>query len=75
MAGVITGFLVSFLLSFNESARASVLGGRFEPLSGLIESQYSSAGPNADIYALNVFMVVFALVVVSLIFVVLFVRR
>jgi ABC-type spermidine/putrescine transport system permease subunit II len=74
MDGVISGFLVSFLLSLNEAPRASVLGGQFETISGVILSIYGSVGLDPTLYALNVFMVVFALVIISVILVLVVIR-
>jgi ABC-type spermidine/putrescine transport system permease subunit II len=74
MDGVISGFLISFLLSLNEAPRASVLGGRFETISGVILSIYGAVGLNPTLFALNVFMVVFALVVITIILVLVTVR-
>lgn len=63
--GVISGFLVSLLLSINEAPRAAVLGGQFEPISAVILSIYGSVGLDPTLFALNVFMVVFALIVIA----------
>jgi spermidine/putrescine transport system permease protein len=65
--GVISGFLVSFLLSLNEAPRASVVGGRYETISGVILSIYGAVGLDPTLYALNVFMVVLALVIIAII--------
>lgn len=65
--GVISGFLVSFLLSINEAPRASVVGGRFETISAVIVSQYGAVGLDDNIFALNVFMVVFAIAIIMVI--------
>lgn len=65
--GVISGFLVSFLLSLNEAPRASVVGGRYETISGVILSIYGAVGLDPTLYALNVFMVVLALVIIAVI--------
>jgi spermidine/putrescine transport system permease protein len=67
MDGVISGFLVSFLLSLNEAPRASVLGGQFETISGVILSIYGAVGLDPTLYALNVFMVALALVIITVI--------
>lgn len=72
--GVISGFLVSFLLSINESARASVLGGQYETISGVILSAYGAVGLDPTLYALNVLMVAFAIIVILIIFAILIVR-
>lgn len=74
MDGVISGFLVSFLLSLNEAPRASVLGGQFETISGVILSIYGAVGLDPTLYALNVFMVVFALVIISIILMLVVIR-
>lgn len=63
--GVVSGFLVSFLLSINEAPRASVLGGRFETISAVIVSIYGSVGLNSNVYALNVFMVLLAITIIT----------
>lgn len=67
LEGVISAFLVSFLLSVNEAPRASVLGGQFETISGIILSYYGAVGVTPTLFALNIFMVVFAIVVIILI--------
>ncbi len=65
--GVISGFLVAFLLSINEAPRASVVGGEFETISAVIVSVYGAVGLDATVYAINVFLVAFALVVITVI--------
>lgn len=65
--GVISGFLVAFLLSINEAPRASVLGGRFDTISGLIFSFYESVGLNQTLFSINLFLVVFAIVTIIVI--------
>ena len=75
MDGVISGFLVSFLLSLNEAPRASVRGGPFETISGVILSIYGAVGLDPTLYALNVFMVAFALVIISVILVLVVLRN
>lgn len=64
--GVISAFLVSFLLSFNEAPRALILGGSsFETLSSLVLAYYESIGVTVALYAINVVMTLFAIAVVS----------
>lgn len=65
--GVISGFLVTFLLSINEAPRASVLGGRFDTISGLILSQYESIGLTQQLFSINLYLVVFAIVTICVI--------
>ncbi|MFO7927649.1 MAG: ABC transporter permease [Halobacteriota archaeon] len=63
--GVISAFLVSFLLSFNEAPRALILGGAgFETLSSLVLAYYDSIGITIALYGINVVMTLFAIVVV-----------
>lgn len=74
LEGVISAFLVSFLLSINEAPRASILGGKFDTISGIILSYYGAVGITPTLFALNIFLVVFAVVVILLILAIILVR-
>lgn len=66
--GIISAFLVSFLLSFNEAPRALILGGAgFETLSSLILAYYDSIGVTVALYGISVVMTGFAIVIVTLV--------
>jgi len=65
--GVISAFLLSILLSINEAARANVLGGSYETISGVIYGYYSSTGLTAEIYTLSSLLVLFATILTMII--------
>jgi spermidine/putrescine transport system permease protein len=65
--GIVSAFLISLLLSINESARSTLLGGRYQVISSLISSQYEAVGLTSEIYALNISIVGLAIILISII--------
>ncbi|WP_311170894.1 ABC transporter permease [Halobellus ordinarius] len=63
--GIISAFLVAFLLTFNEPVRANLLGGTFTPLSGYLYAEYSGSGFTQDVYTVNILFILVAVVVVT----------
>lgn len=68
--GVISAFLLSLLLSINESTRANTLGGSYEVISGVIYGYYTSTGLTEIIYTLSWFMVMIATVITAIIIII-----
>lgn len=71
--GAISAFLVGVLLSLNEAERASILGGNYTTLSGVLISYYEAVGLDPTLYTLNMLLVVFSLVIITVILFVLLV--
>lgn len=73
--GVVSGFLLAFLLSFSETARASSLGGiGFSTVAGLLLSYYETIGLNNAAYVLNALLALMAIVIVCVIIFLLVIR-
>jgi ABC-type spermidine/putrescine transport system permease subunit II len=72
--GIISAFLLSVLLSINESTRANTLGGSYEVISGVIYGYYTSTGLTDIIYTLSWFMVTIATVITVVIIVLIALR-
>lgn len=65
--GIVAAFLLSLLLSVNESARAGLVGGSYQVISSLIASKYEAVGLTGEIYALNISVVGLAIVLMIII--------
>jgi len=65
--GLVSAFLLSLLLSVNESARAGLVGGSYQTISSLISSKYEAVGLTGEIYALNISVVGLAIVLMVVI--------
>lgn len=72
--GIVSAFLLSFLISINETARANVLGGQFTTISGFIRSHYISVGLDQTVYTLSWMLVMFAITTIAVILFILLYR-
>lgn len=63
--GIISAFLVAFLMTFNEPVRANLLGGTFTPLSGYLYAEYSGSGFTQEVYTINLLFILVALIIVT----------
>jgi len=72
--GVLSAFLVAFLLSFNEAVRSTYLVPKDTTISGLIYNYFLSTGLDQTVYTLNIIIMGVAVLIISFIMFVLILR-